>query len=210
MYVVSHDFGFAPNPFHRTCTLATCKPAIRSTAKLDDWIIGMGGRELDLIGHCLFAMRVTNTMTFDEYWTSPQYASKRPVRNGSRKLVVGDNIYHRCPASGAWQQADSVHSRADGTPEPSNVKRDTRTNRVLISSNYFYFGRLAPLVPTQIISAVGFFNRRTHWVFEEREGQPFIRWLNENFSHQLNLVSGAPVDFHRSSARYSADRGRII
>ncbi|WP_225761747.1 hypothetical protein [Acinetobacter sp. Marseille-P8610] len=28
-YVVSRDFGFAPNPFFNFCTLATCKPKIR-------------------------------------------------------------------------------------------------------------------------------------------------------------------------------------
>lgn len=39
-YVVSRDFGFAPNPFFNFCTLATCKPKIRKDAKIGDWIIG--------------------------------------------------------------------------------------------------------------------------------------------------------------------------
>ena len=43
MYVVDRDFGFAPNPFHGVCTLATCKPAIRKGARVGDWVIGMGG-----------------------------------------------------------------------------------------------------------------------------------------------------------------------
>nr|WP_269667332.1 hypothetical protein [Polaromonas naphthalenivorans] len=28
---MTHDSGFAPNPFHGTLTLATCKPGIRRT-----------------------------------------------------------------------------------------------------------------------------------------------------------------------------------
>lgn len=39
-YVVARDFGFAPNPFHGYCTLATCKPDIRATASVGDWVIG--------------------------------------------------------------------------------------------------------------------------------------------------------------------------
>ena len=31
-YIVAYDSGFAPNPFHGTCTLACCKPTIRRTA----------------------------------------------------------------------------------------------------------------------------------------------------------------------------------
>jgi hypothetical protein len=36
VYVVKHDGGFAPNPFHGFCTLACCKPKIRKGAKEGD------------------------------------------------------------------------------------------------------------------------------------------------------------------------------
>ena len=40
------DYGFAPNPFHRTCTLATCKPDIRSSAYAQgDWIVRYGKQD---------------------------------------------------------------------------------------------------------------------------------------------------------------------
>src|SRR5687767_9007196 len=95
LYVVDRDFGFAPNPFHGYCTLATCKPRIRARANHGDWVIGMGGLRLGATGHCIFAMRVTDTLTYDEYWRSPPHLVKRPVRNGSRRMMVGDNIYRR-------------------------------------------------------------------------------------------------------------------
>ena len=44
-YVVARDYGFAPNPFFSTCTLATCKPKIRRTASVGDWIIGTGSKK---------------------------------------------------------------------------------------------------------------------------------------------------------------------
>ena len=43
-YVVARDYGFAPNPFFGVCTLATCKPKIRSAAKLGDWVMGTGSK----------------------------------------------------------------------------------------------------------------------------------------------------------------------
>src|SRR6185295_1040051 len=95
MYVVQRDFGFAPNPFHGYCTLATCKPGIRRTAKVDDWGIGMGGSRL----------RATKTITFNEYWPSLEFLDKRPVRHGSNKMMVGDNIYHLDVATNEWRQA---------------------------------------------------------------------------------------------------------
>ena len=95
MYVVDRDFGFAPNPFHGYCTLATCKPKIRNSAEVKDWVIGMGGSRLNATGQCIFAMRVTEKITFNEYWTNPKFLDKKPIRNGSQKIMVGDNIYYQ-------------------------------------------------------------------------------------------------------------------
>ena len=35
-YIVAVDSGFAPNPFHGFCTIATCKPRIRKTAEIGE------------------------------------------------------------------------------------------------------------------------------------------------------------------------------
>lgn len=55
-YVVRFDSGFAPNPFYGYCTLATCKPPIRRTALVGDWIIGTGSasQEVKLGGHLVY------------------------------------------------------------------------------------------------------------------------------------------------------------
>ena len=39
-YKMTHDTGFAPNPFHGALTLATCKPAVRLTRGRCDWVAG--------------------------------------------------------------------------------------------------------------------------------------------------------------------------
>ena len=210
MYVVDRDFGFAPNPFHGACTLACCKYRLRSTAKVGDWVFGMGGSRLKSTGKCIFGMNVTEVMTFEEYWDSEEYEVKKPIRNGSRAMMVGDNIYTRANNSSPWQQADSHHSYPDGTPNQSNIDNDTETNKVLISRNFTYFGQNAPEVPCQILDEVGYENRINHRKFSEHEAAPLLEWFQESTSHLNNLVLGDPFDFRSSDARYSAEGNKII
>ncbi len=57
-YVVARDYGFAPNPFFGVCTLATCKPKIRSVAEVGDWVVGTGSKRRGRDKHIVYAMRV--------------------------------------------------------------------------------------------------------------------------------------------------------
>lgn len=152
-YVVRYDSGFAPNPFYGYCTLATCKPNIRRSADIGDWVVGSGSNDRTVRrgGHLVYAMRVTEAMTFDEYGADPRFEYKKPYRNGSRKQSCGDNIYFRAVAGAAWQQRDSFHSRPNGTLNPDHVARDTGVNRVLISNDFVYFGGEGPEFPKELI-----------------------------------------------------------
>ena len=94
-YILARDYGFAPNPFFGVCTLATCKPKIRQTASIGDWIIGTGSSKYGRQGYLIFAMRVTETMTFNEYWDDERFRRKKPNMMGSTKQAFGDNIYSR-------------------------------------------------------------------------------------------------------------------
>lgn len=203
MYVVDRDFGFAPNPFHGCCTLATCMPRIRAKAQIGDWVIGMGGRRLRATGRCIYAMQVTEDLSFDEYWANEKYFDKRPVRNGSRAMMVGDNIYHRDQTSGLWKQLDSHHSHPDGTLNPLNVDKDTSANRVLISRDFFYFGRMAPTVPQGLLEALGYKNGIGHRVFEYSQCSALIEWLFADWKAARNVLAGDPFDFDQSAKRYS-------
>lgn len=205
LYVVDRDFGFAPNPFHSMCTLATCKPIIRRVAEVGSWVIGMGGRRLTATGRCVFAMRISEAVTFQHYWDDPRFSDKKPVRNGSRKMMVGDNIYSK--ASGEWVQANSHHSHADGTPNQHNVSNDTQTDRVLLSDHFFYFGELAPVVPAAILNKLGYTNGRNHRTFSLAEAGPLLQFLSDRFPK--NQVIGDPIDFENSAARYSVHTNKI-
>jgi hypothetical protein len=203
MYVVDRDFGFAPNPFHGVCTLATCMPRIRAKARIDDWIAGMGGARLKATGRCIYAMRITETMTFNDYWTDTRFLDKRPVRTGSSTMMVGDNIYHRDDTDTPWQQIDSHHSNPDGTINPLNVDKDTSADRVLISRDFYYFGKAAPLVPKAILQGLGYKNGIGHRKFNSGQSEAFLVWFRNEHRRGHNYVVGDPFDFEQTDKRYS-------
>jgi hypothetical protein len=210
IYVIDRDFGFAPNPFHGICTLACCKPRLRSTAQAGDWIFGVGGARLSATGRCIYGMRVEEALTFDQYWADARFRLKRPVRNGSRAMMLGDNIYHRDDDDADWQQEDSHHSNPDGSTNSSNVNADTGTNRVLISSHFCYFGGNAPEVPAAIFDGMGYVNGRNHRKFDLQDSEELISWFSVAARGSVGSMLGDPFQFRQSAARYSAGSNRII
>ena len=148
-YIVALDHGFAPNPFFGTCTLATCKPVIRRVASIGDWVIGTGSsqnKRQNRQGYLVYAMCITEIMTFNEYWEDERFQRKKPNLRGSRKQVSGDNIYFK-DDTGEWHQQHSYHSKKDGSPDPDHIQHDTKTNRVLLSKDYAYWGRSGREIP---------------------------------------------------------------
>lgn len=78
-YKLEHDYGFAPNPFHGTMSLATCKSGIRKNKNLriGDWIIGLGSKAMGNIHHLVYAMKLEEKITFDQYWIDPRFQCKK-------------------------------------------------------------------------------------------------------------------------------------
>ena len=149
-YVVARDYGFAPNPFFGFCTLATCKPQIRRTAAVGDWIVGTGSRKHGSAARIVYAMRVTEEMSFNDYWQDRRFRLKRPNMRASIRSAFGDNIYHRNDATGEWNQVDSHHSYQDGTPNAKNIRHDTNVDRVLVSDDFVYWGSCGPRIPLSL------------------------------------------------------------
>lgn len=145
-YVIDHDFGFAPNPFFGVCTLATCKPQIRERAAIGDYIMGTGCAKRGGQGRFVYMMCVDEISDYDSYWADPRFGRKRPTMNRGVAHAFGDNIYHR-DKDGAWQQANSLHTFPDGSPNPLNSEHDTHSLKVLIGRNFIYFGGDGPMIP---------------------------------------------------------------
>ena len=150
-YVITRDYGFAPNPFWNICSLATCKPQIRERALMGDWVAGFGGANTAISHKMVFLMRVDEICTFDEYWEDPRFLVKRPRFDGNYQQCYGDNIYHHI--GNEWMQENSHHSYVDGINQ-NNLLHDTRIDRVLLSFYYWYFGENAIELPEEFAEAI--------------------------------------------------------
>ncbi len=204
-YIVARDYGFAPNPFFGLCTLATCKPQIRSKAVVGDWIVGTGAKtRYGLAGHIIYAMKVDEVLDFNGYWSDPRFACKRPVLNGSLKQLYGDNIYHH--RGKRWIQADSHHSLDDGKPNQTNVARDTSADRMLVSWTFVYFGASAVRVPKRFqpfkrSGEVLCCSSQGHRVLSAEFTEVFVAWLETS---GLWGLQGLPLEFSKHQKAIAA------
>ena len=188
-YVVYYDFGFAPNPFYSICTLATCKPMIRKSANIGDWVMGVSSKRFfPNEQRLIFAMKVTEKMSFTEYWNDPRFEVKKPVMNSALKRSFGDNIYHY---DTKWYQEDSRHSRENGETNNFHLSRDTSSDNVLISDYFFYFGDEAIEIP---ICLRNYFTttQGQKYVIQPNEVAEVIEWLLAN-TDQTGII-GFPLE----------------
>lgn len=187
-YKMVRDYGFAPNPFHGVCTLATCKPQVRKAANEEDWIIGTGAVTRQLEGRLIYLMKVNGVLTFNEYWEDRRFQCKKPVANGSLTQIHGDNIYHS--VNGNWIQVESQHSLPNGESNEHHIKTDTSGENVLFSYDYYYFGDNNLELPEQFLEvncpAQGF------KYVEQDLGITLVDWVSNNYEIGIH---GNPIDW---------------
>lgn len=201
-YVVRYDSGFAPNPFHGYCTLATCKPGIRQHAQVDDWLVGTGSDAMGVRrgGYLVYAMRVTEVLSTEEYWLDPRFQDKKPNLHYNWLATSGDNIYELI-APGRWRQLNSYHSHDDGSPREDHIERDTRVQRILVSDDFIYFGAEGPRVPDRFCNEgeekVVCAHRHYRRIRQEPIITAFVGWIRS-----LNVVGfqGKPWDWMKRRA----------
>jgi hypothetical protein len=189
-YVVARDYGFAPNPFFGICTLATCKPKIRNSARGGDWIVGTGSAVYGLSGRIVYAMKVSEILSYTEYWLDSRFQVKKPNLRGSLKQAYGDNIYHSNAKANEWVQEDSHHSKEDGTPNLANVMHDTQTPKVLIGEEFTYWGGTGPEIPDEFRCVCAGRNHKSR--FPPAFVEPFLAWIR---SHAAKGYVGDPAEF---------------
>lgn len=180
-YKISRDYGFAPNPYFGFCTVACCKPDIRRGAQVGDLIVGCGSAKLNLVGRMIFAMRVAEKVTFDEYWEDERFQRKKPAFTAGKAHAYGDNIYYQDQPE-IWVQEDSHHSLDVGGWNELNAGRDLGANAVLIGSDFAYWGRAAPDVPLHLRN------------FDGDDLYPNVRNLRNSYSEEFQEAANEWFD----------------
>lgn len=188
-YKLDHDYGLAPNPFGKYCTLAVCKPSIRRNKDLSigDWIIGTGSKKLNKLHQLIFAMKLEGKIDFQNYWEDPKFQYKKPILNGSLVQMYGDNFYHK--VEDKWIQEPSAHSIVDADAHKDN---DLSGEHVLFSSHFYYFGNNSPKIPKEFWDVCSEGRNMKSVGIDKEIASEFIKWLESNHSKGLN---GDPINW---------------
>ncbi len=194
-YRLDHDYGFAPNPFGPYCTLANCMPKIRinSNLKLGDWIFGVGSKVLRNEHHLIYAMRVDEKITFEDYWLDKRFQYKKPNNNGSLKTIHGDNVYYKKNPKGEWGQLECLHSNADGSVNQEHLKKDLSGKYVLVSTDFVYLGENNFEIPIKFREICG--NNPRGFAGPSIPigvGNNFLIWLCKNYRRGIH---GDPINW---------------
>jgi putative DNA base modification enzyme with NMAD domain len=162
-YVVEHDRGHAPNPYFRLCTLCRCKfressdkpKNLVEKANKGDWVIGTGGANLKWSagnGTLIYAMRVDDKPSRQQYFLDRRFRIKKPKENGTFQQRMGDNL------------------------RPAN-NFERREQSVLISRHFFYFGRKAIRIPQNKFPGLECGRGFKYKNFKDTYIARFVKWL---------------------------------
>ena len=183
-YCIPVDDGAAPNPYWDVCTLVICKPVIRRTAEVGDWIVGTGSTRFGFANKVVYAMEVTEKMTMKDYdaYCRSQLPGKIPdARNPDYTRRVGDCIYDFSTNPATIRK--SVHNEG-------NRMTDTNGKYALLSDHFYYFGKNPLDLEPQLVDIVkqGQGHRSTS---NDPYFHEFVEWILKQ-THAKNTMTGEP------------------
>ena len=152
-YKMTHDSGFAPNPFWGYLTLATCKPKIREHKRPGDWIAGFTSKTLcgDWVGdeRLVFLMQVEEKVALADYFEDRRFESRVPRQSPAANVYrCGDNIYRPLvPNARDAREFEQVPNKHHG---PEEKDHDLNGRHALIARRFAYFGVEALRVPREV------------------------------------------------------------
>lgn len=126
-YKLTTDNGGAPHVRDGVLSLAICKPAIRSTAKLGDMILGFAANSMNANNRLIFVAQVSEKLDGDDYYTATHAQRGDCIyeRRDGHFVRRNDALYHDRPG-------DLAHDLGEYPTYP-------RAN-VLLSNRFRYFG----------------------------------------------------------------------
>lgn len=187
-YCIPVDDGAAPNPYWGICTLAICKPVIRRTANVGDWVVGLGSKNVNGIDYSkkvVYAMKITKKMTLKEYdlFCSEKLRNKIPdIYNNEYSRQVGDCIYDF--------SFDSEGVIRPGVHNNDNRSTDLGGKNVLLSDHFYYFGDQAVPLPPELHPIIK--QGQGHQSYKnERYIEAFVEWIVHS-GYRPNTLYGDP------------------
>lgn len=172
-YIVKYDRGLAPNPFHGYCTLAVCTPN-HMGIKPDkgDWIAGFSTKSEG--NRLVYAMQVTETMHFKDYFHDPRFQNKKPRMDGNWKARCGDNFYEFTSEGNPIQHPNPFHTGEN------DFRKDIKNPYVFIAEHFYYFGDKTVSVPDEYRELI-LDRQGCKYSFDASLVAGFLAWLKQNW-----------------------------
>lgn len=172
-YILASDFGTAPCIDDGLTTLAVCKPAVRRSVRLGDWVAGFLPKphHRGLIAYAGRVLEILDVGEYEKFHRGRSDAVYRMLENGSFERL-----------------------RPEFHPEPDAMCKDL-SGPVLIfdKSATWYFGDSPQVLPEELyhLAAAG----RGHRVkgASEQDIAAFEGWLRSNWPTGIH---GRPRDVH--------------
>jgi len=204
-YIIKHDGGAAPNPFWGLCTLTICKPTIRRTARIGDWVIGTGSKNSklndnkihDLSDSIVYAMKITDIKSISDYdsFCNKQLKDKIPkwfARDWRKRM--GDCIYDFSTGTNPTLRK-GVHNE-------KNKKKDLSGQNALISNHFYYFGEEARVIPKELKLIIK--KSQGHLKIENEDLiDNFLKWIKK---FKKNKIYADPQMRHKFDLEPAADQ----
>lgn len=196
-YKLTHDTGFAPNPFHGVLTLATCKPGIRATKKAGDWLAGFASTALHLNAKSygvnidpdalIYLARVSEVISLSRYFEDSRFQSKIPPRCQTVDSIAcsGDNIYKplwtKEDGANEYEQVSQIHH------DESHMATDLSGKNALVCEEFYYLGRAG--VPIPIQGGISRPKGPTYYGYKTEDDAAIlnlIQWVKSEFKTGIN------------------------
>lgn len=130
LYKLRTDNGSAPAVARGMLTLAICKPRIRATAEVGDWIVGVAARSLRAGAPLIYVAQVTEVLEDGQYYALSETKRRR------------DAIYEWKKGRLRMKPPPQVHDETDVLRDIGSAPRHGGA-RVLVSKKFRYFGETA-------------------------------------------------------------------
>ncbi len=125
-----------------------CKPAIRRSATVGDWVVGFGSKTSpigDISGKLVYAMKVTGVIEMQDYDQLCRIKHTRKIPetlNEDYRRRVGDCQYDYS-SGGDPTIRDGVHKEI-------NREKDLSGKNALLSEHFYYFGNKPVALPANL------------------------------------------------------------
>ena len=232
-YTVDHDFGINPNPFFGYCSMGHCKAMIRrvvakdvlkknANGKAEDlgfWIVGVAsGRNKDFKGDCggkvVYAMQVTEVLSYEEYWNDCRFADKKGDEWSDFAFNPENKDFRNCNDN-IKSEFSSDCSEKRHCSGKSVKKKDEGEQYVLISDNFIYWGEKSKIELGKDVYDNDTGGARYYLSYpkgkRKKEMEAVVEFINKKFGNAKHQeVLGKPImsspDFNLKEAKEASKR----